>query len=404
MPSDKMPGGYSQAGSCRWSSEIELLLACARHDLAEPHIERGKRALASGIDGSRLMAFARAHRLVPLLNTHARHFPLPAETLAQLRAHAATVARRSLRLSAELVGLLRTFAAEGLPMMPLKGPMLAQHVYGSVALRDFDDLDVLINPDDVCRARDLLRNEGFLPADGLLSGGNHRAHDYAHTLSFKSPTSGVRLELHTSLLKGARPGRHSLDGLETVVSSFMGVPAATLRPGPMLAYLCEHGASHAWSRLEWLATTAGFARSSPGGWDSADEASRRWGSGSRVRAAAFLAGMLLDGRPSIAIPPTTRSARVACDTVIRKLALAPGLSHASSAERVVYLLRTDQSWRVRLRRLRILLLMPQPSDRRLFALPHAVRAFYPVLRPLRLLGRVVARPFQNRNGRGTVPH
>ena len=338
------------------------------------------------------------------MHAHAHRFELSAQTVTRLRARAATVARRSLHLSAELVALLRSFAAADLPVMPLKGPVLAQQVYGAVSLRDFDDLDLLVNPRDVSRAREVLRSRGFVPTEEGSSPGDHDDGD-ARTLAFASRDARIRLELHASLLKGEKSGRYALDGLECTVSDFMGAPALTLMSAPMLAYLCEHGASHAWSRLEWLATAAEAANAGSGGWDSAEQVSRQWGGAHRVRAARYLAGALLDrDRFPQGLPAGGHAARAACDAVVHRLAVAPDRTRASSGERFVFMVRTDAGWRARLRRLRILLLMPQPSDRRVFALPHAARSLYPLLRPLRLLGRALMRLPRRGKARDTVPH
>ena len=62
---------------------------------------------------------------------------------------------------AELRGLLRAFAEAGIPLLPLKGPFLAQRIYGSESLRMSRDLDLLVRKQDIPGAEALMLSLGF---------------------------------------------------------------------------------------------------------------------------------------------------------------------------------------------------------------------------------------------------
>ncbi len=63
--------------------------------------------------------------------------------------------------SCELRRLLHAFAQREIDAVPLKGPYLAQRVYGDGSRRGCCDLDVLVGADDVPRAEAMLREMGF---------------------------------------------------------------------------------------------------------------------------------------------------------------------------------------------------------------------------------------------------
>src|SRR5438445_800859 len=88
---------------------------------------------------------------------------MPAGVLDRLRRQAAENARRSLRLTRELVAVVRLGQSHGIPLVSLKGPILSLSVYGDIALRQFADLDVLVHRADVSRARELLLSCGYRP-------------------------------------------------------------------------------------------------------------------------------------------------------------------------------------------------------------------------------------------------
>ena len=53
-------------------------------------------------------------------------------------------AHRALWLTLELLNIHRHLQARGLEVLPYKGPVLAEALYGNVALRQFSDLDLLV--------------------------------------------------------------------------------------------------------------------------------------------------------------------------------------------------------------------------------------------------------------------
>jgi hypothetical protein len=49
----------------------------------------------------------------------------------------------------ELKGILRAFAEKAIPVLPLKGPFLAERLYGGISHRVSRDLDLLVHPSDM---------------------------------------------------------------------------------------------------------------------------------------------------------------------------------------------------------------------------------------------------------------
>ena len=66
--------------------------------------------------------------------------------------------------TASLRGTLADFHRRGIPVISLKGPWLAERLYGDAALRSCCDLDLLVHRSDIAVAEDLLTELGFLPS------------------------------------------------------------------------------------------------------------------------------------------------------------------------------------------------------------------------------------------------
>jgi putative nucleotidyltransferase-like protein len=158
-----------------------------------------------------------------------------------------------LLLSRELERLLERFEGARIPVIPLKGPALAETLYPHPALRPCGDLDLLI------------RRETLESADHLLLGlGYHRlpdAHSFQFDLGFDRATlyeapPGIRVDLHWGLVSDPRYSwdeRESLTIWDRAVRvRVAGENALGLGPEDLLLYLALHLAvHHALAGLLW---------------------------------------------------------------------------------------------------------------------------------------------------------
>lgn len=88
--------------------------------------------------------------------------------------------------------------------MALKGAYLAWHSYPSPDLRPIRDLDILVPPEQVLRAYDILLAGGFEKVDGEHGEPEAILAVYKHLPAIKRPESSVKLELHAQLFNAAQ--------------------------------------------------------------------------------------------------------------------------------------------------------------------------------------------------------
>jgi hypothetical protein len=147
--------------------------------------------------------------------------------------------------AAELEDLLEHFAKRGIEVLPLKGPVLASMLYGDAALRQSNDLDILVQRYNYERAAAMLLDIGFL--------GCSEVDDY-HRRFLRN---GVAVELHFGIasrryfpadLKKIWNGSRSDD--------FRGKPIRVMADDDLILYLCLHGWKHGFSRLIWILDVA----------------------------------------------------------------------------------------------------------------------------------------------------
>ena len=59
------------------------------------------------------------------------------------------------------------FAERNIEVLPLKGPVLAEALYGDVTMRAYNDLDLLVRRENFHRAEVLLLDRGLLRGQGM---------------------------------------------------------------------------------------------------------------------------------------------------------------------------------------------------------------------------------------------
>jgi hypothetical protein len=144
--------------------EIELLLCCARTQPSSEISQQIQNLVQQSINWDFLLQTAARHKVLPLLYQNLKTLcpeAVPKPVLSELRNFFHTNAARNLFLTQELLKILKLFQDNDIPVIPFKGPVLAASVYGNLALRQFGDLDILVNPKDTIKARELLINQEY---------------------------------------------------------------------------------------------------------------------------------------------------------------------------------------------------------------------------------------------------
>ncbi len=141
------------------------LLACLGHQAPKPDPR-----LFSALNEaawSALLAVAREQRVRPLvlrgLANPSIRIHVPDRCWQALEADCRQIARHMLRMQAELANILAALERDGIPAVVLKGACLGPEVYGNPALREMNDLDVLVPRTYIERAVDVVMTQGYVP-------------------------------------------------------------------------------------------------------------------------------------------------------------------------------------------------------------------------------------------------
>jgi len=145
-------------------AEQQLILLCA--GTAARRRELGERAsrLASEVDWSRLAEMLRARKLLPTLGPRVVELA-DGRASSDLRAAVEQTIEAGRRQGAflQLISLraIAVLADAGIPASALKGPTLAEALYGDPGRRLSGDIDLLVAPEQLPMAVDVIRGLGY---------------------------------------------------------------------------------------------------------------------------------------------------------------------------------------------------------------------------------------------------
>lgn len=281
--------------------------------------------------------------------------------------------------------------------VPFKGPVLADTAYGNIALRQFDDLDLLVPVQDVFRAKELLQSRGYRSSERvelrtLLSW------PAVSNLPLTRDRDGSTVEVHWNvaprsycfaltsslLLAGVQPTRF-LDG-----------ELAAFSPEHTILVLCVHASKHGWDRLGMLLDLDRFIRSAAHvDWQLVCNQAERLG-GTRMLGFALQAT-----RDWLATPiPSAACERALRDPSLpslnreyaRRLRLSfEPLGTAHRPPHWTLYMRLRERWRDRFGYAWFSLTSPTARETEIVRLPAALLGLYYPVRVVRLIAKYVVR-------------
>jgi len=191
---------------------------------------------------------------------------VPGETTDRLKKSRTQQAVRALSQVAELARIGSLFNEAGIAVVPLKGVALSQELYGDPCIRSADDLDILVRPEDVENAEELLLHAGYHHLLGRHQTGirqkRHMIKSFHHH-GYVNDARGVHIELHWKSFLWTKEQAAALWSNGTQ-STWLTSGLMKLSREENILFLADHGSRHGWSTLKWLSDVAMLMQSLSG--------------------------------------------------------------------------------------------------------------------------------------------
>ncbi len=253
----------------KYRKEIKLLLLGARGSLDTATIEQIKSLVNETVDWEYLIETADLHKVHLLLYQSLKKAcpeSVPDDVLKKLENEYNTNSMRSLLITVKLVSILKLLEDNNIPAVPFKGPVLAQMVYGDFALRQFGDLDILVNKQDALKTIKIFEDYGFqleinLNKKQLLAYAAKKS-----SIELISSKSGLTVDLHWEMSGSYTFYPLLLNSIENNLVHATIAGKKVLHPcrEDLLVYLCLNGTRDCWQDVESLSSIAGLIQSNDG--------------------------------------------------------------------------------------------------------------------------------------------
>jgi hypothetical protein len=323
---------------------------------------------------------------------HSDAIPRPA--MDQLREQFRANAKRNVILTRELLKLLHVLRAQDIPTIPFKGPILAESVYHNFALRQFLDLDLLVQPRDFLRTQNVLISQRYRLQTA-----------YGWQSCFVDEADMVSIDLHQAITPQGFPFFLDCERLWKRLEpvSISGTMILSFSPADMLLVLCIQVARDEWNGcrtiLSKICDIAELLQVSQGlDWEWVMREARRL----RCQRMVFFGLCLTSALLGTPLPKG----------VAQRLTSYPSISSVTAqvcqrfchgADDSVPKLLTNYRFKLWRQlqdrgfpyyfRWAALILVPNGRDRALLALPGFLSFLYYIIRPLRLVKTYGLAPF-----------
>lgn len=281
LPLEARLTASSALGHADKSRTLDVLLAaCALHDV-EHRQQRIRALLEFPISWTKVIALAQSHGLMPILYRNMSHGAgiIPEEALRELHARYERHARQALSLTQLLHEILAHLELRDVEAIPIKGPALAEALYHNIAMRQYSDLDILVRPEDVVRARAALESLGYTN-ELILTNAQQRSYlDSGYEYAFDGAYGKGVIELQWRILPRFYAADFDTQRLfaESGSGTVAGRHVRTLCAEDLLLVLCVHAAKHVWERLAWTRDVAEFTGSQAVDWEDVRRRAERMG-------------------------------------------------------------------------------------------------------------------------------
>jgi hypothetical protein len=354
-----------------------------------------------------------SHQVIPYIYCRLQGLTgaaVPAGLFEHLRTRFHEICARNYELARKLVGLASMLQNQGIPALAYKGPSLAMAVYGGLARRHYDDLDLVIRKQDQAKAVRLLTAWGFeiartpaLPRVRPYLGRpeDPRNVERIHEIEFCAPDRTYYVDLHWQLgnlfWRSLGPDAEKLWERVERQDLPQGSVSTLCREDLFLA-LSAHGTRHRWIFLKWLVDIAEILRKAATlDWSRIEEMVRiRPGAGASASVAVILAHDLLEATvPAEAgkvLPATSRTLALAA--AVREELLSRSQTRGSE-HATLLALEARPAARMKYQAARIIsypggmfrevIVQVSPKDRALIRLPQRLQFLYHAIRPARLV-------------------
>ena len=225
----------------------------------------------AGFDQKGFMAMAIQHKVAATAYAGIKKLGLEAaltpETRTGLKLHAAQGQFLRAQIAQEAGKIGTALISHGMPAVVIKGPASSLQLYGDPLVREFDDLDILVNVPEIEPLVPTMAQLGWVLKEQFLQESpkykKSKFIQHTHHATFWNETRNFRVEIHDRTgWEGELLHRDNIDAVfaRSILLHYekcdMQLEIPALAPSDQALLTMSHGVQHAWCLLHWLLDAA----------------------------------------------------------------------------------------------------------------------------------------------------
>jgi len=374
------------------NSEEALLIECINYFQSNTANKSVIESLTRTTDWSYLIDLSSRHGLKALLyqvfNSHFKEHVSP-KALYSLENYFQTNLMWNKYLYEKLIQIIDLFNSNNIPVIAIKGPVMAKLLYGDIALREFSDLDILVDKADIQKAKDLLISIGYRLDFKMPEGFEVKYERYQNYYNLIGDQDETAVDLHWRLM----PEYSSFaPSTELIMSSARPIlldkqEFLIMQPEYLLIYLSIHGAKHSWVQLNWVLDLSQLILTTEIDWDWVINESKKLECEKMVYLGLLLASDLF----SINLPDpilneinSEKDIKLYADRVYKILFPKAGNSFINTIRMKLFFPKIMTSYRDKIMFFHNVVLKPTSLEWAIVSLPSSLYFLYYLIRPTRL--------------------
>ena len=238
-----------------FSSELKLLISLSQKEINIDSVS-GK---LSKINWDLFIQLVLKHRLVSHILKHINKIEnqIPNEIIDSLKEIKLNQSKTSLEYTGILIKINDLFQKKNIKYISFKGPLLSLELYDDIGFRNFRDLDILVEKENIEEAKKIIENLNFkciYPRIPLSDQQRKVNYSISHHYHFTHNEKLIEIELHWNMTNPKSffciTTKDIISNSKSIDISNQDVPYISTTEN--LVYQAAHGSIHQWYRLFWL--------------------------------------------------------------------------------------------------------------------------------------------------------
>ena len=231
------------------SLAYNILIECCSSNI---DVDKLNRYLDSYNNWDKLFYSANKHGVLPLVykSLKNKNVIIPKNVLLDIKQSYISIVKNNMVISAELVRIFKLFKIHNIDAVALKGPTLSQLIFSDNTVRQYSDLDILIEKNLLYSTTEMLIQNDYKLDFSIKFLRNEKYLEVEKHIHLYNKSANVLVELHWKLSTIKNINSSFSNYYQQVMLNNQAIN--TFNNESLLIYLCIHGSKHFWSRLEWV--------------------------------------------------------------------------------------------------------------------------------------------------------